>query len=231
MVDTETIEQEGLTTEDVLDSEVVEPQQGVEWLPEWDEYPEERPGENTRIEDDTLIWEREGGFEARLESYEMTHWKAEVTIPESVGEYYPREFDLKCHPRPEYGFVKDVEQEDYATVGATLILQENFQPVWEVNKFIDELAEEAEESQEFREDLEEKLSVARENEERMKEQRTPGWSDELEAFVCPHCKEARKHVTERDDGGFNCVSCEEPIDDWVAPVENHDLAVADENEE
>lgn len=214
MVSPETIENEGLTTDDVLDREVVEPQQEVKWLPEWDEYPEEQPGENARIEDDTLIWERDGGFEARLESYETTHWKAEVTIPESVGQYYPREFDLKCHPLPEYGYVKSVERDGYTTVGATLIIQENFQPVYEVNKFIDELAESAEESEQFREELEEKLSVARENEERKKRVRPPGWS-ESDGLVCPHCKEASEFVVKRDDGGFDCVHCGESVDDYV----------------
>lgn len=163
MVSEDEIQEKNLTTDDVLDREVVEPQQGVEWLPEWDEHPEERPGENTRIEDDTLLWERDG-FEVELESYETTHWKATVSIPEEVGQWHPRDFDLKCSPIPEHGFVKEVETEEYATVKAVLILQENFQPTWEVNHFIDHLLEGAQNSQEFQEDLENKLSLASENE-------------------------------------------------------------------
>lgn len=164
MVTTEEIREDDLTKDDVLDVEVEEPQREVEWLPEWDEYPEERPGENTRIEDGVLIWERDG-FEARLESYETTHWKAEVTIPEPVGQWYPREFDLKCAPKPEHGFVESVETESYITTGATLVIAENFQPTWEVNAWIDYLLESMEHSQEFQDDLTEKLSVASDNEE------------------------------------------------------------------
>lgn len=164
MVSKEEIERQGLTTDDVMDREFAQPQREVKWLPEWDEHPEERPGENTRIEDETLIWERDG-FEARLESYETTHWRAHIAIPKDVGEYYPRPFDLKCHPLPEYGFVKQTEQEDYATVGATLIISENFQPVFEVNEFIDALVDSAEQSEQFREEIEEKMAAARENED------------------------------------------------------------------
>lgn len=163
MVTEEEIREESLTTDDVLEYEVAQPKQEVEWLPEWDEGPEERPGENTRIEDNTLIWERDG-FEARLESYETTHWKAVIDIPRECGEYYPREFDLKCSPRPEYGFVDDVELEEYATTQATLIIQENFQPTWEVNAFIEMIIETREESEQFEEEITEKLQVARENE-------------------------------------------------------------------
>lgn len=214
MVTKQEIEEQGLTTDDVMDREFGQPRTDVKWVPEWDEYPEERPGENTRIEDDTLIWERDG-FEVRLESYETTHWKADLTIPEDVGQYYPREFDLKCHPLPEYGFIKDTEQESYCTVGATLILNANFQPVFEVNKFIDELVDSAERSKEFREEITEKMAVARENEEQKKQARTPGWSEEHEAFVCPHCKETSTHVSKRDDGGSDCIHCGESIDDYV----------------
>lgn len=215
MVTKEEIERDGLTTEDVLDRAFEEPQMDVEWLPEWDKYPEEQPGENTRIEDNTLIWERDG-FEARLESFETTHWKAELAIPEEVGKYYPRGFDLKCHPLPEYGFVKDVERDSYTTVGATLIIQENFQPVYEVNKFIDKLVETAEQSEQFQQEVEEKMALARENEERKKEARTPGWSEEHDAFVCPHCKETSTHVSEREDGGYDCIHCGESVDEWIA---------------
>jgi len=164
MVSHEEIQQDGLTTDEVMSREFAEPQREVEWLPEWEECPEEQPGDNARIEDNTLMWERDG-FEARLESYETTHWQAEIEMPKAVGQYYPREVDLKCHPLPEYGFVKDVEQDDYSTVGATLIIQANFQPVFEVNEFIDELVESAEQSEAFREEVEEKLAAARENEE------------------------------------------------------------------
>lgn len=164
MVSIEEIEEEGLTTDDVMDREFVTPQNEVEWVPEWDEFPEEQPGENTRIEDDTLIWERDG-FKIRLESYETTHWRVEIDIPKDVGQYYPREFDLKCNPLPEYGFIKEVEQDGYSTVGATLIHGANFQPVFEVNKFIDDLVESAEEAEQFREDVEEKMSAARQNQD------------------------------------------------------------------
>lgn len=164
MVTREEIEQDELTTDEVMSRELVEPQSDVEWLPEWDEFPDEQPGDNARIEDNTLIWERDG-FEVRLESYETTHWRAEIDMPENIGQYYPREFDLKCNPLPKYGFVKEVEQDEYTTVGVTLIIQENFQPVFEVNNFIDDLVESAEEAEKFREDVEEKLSAARKNED------------------------------------------------------------------
>jgi hypothetical protein len=160
MVSKEEIEEQNLTTDDVLDRHLAEPQEAVEWLPEWDDHPEERPGDNARIEDETLIWEN-GEFEARLQSYETTHWKATVTIPKWVGEYYPRGFELKCLSIPEFGFVDDVETEDYCAVEATLILQANHQPVYEVNKYIDELRDGAEQSQQFREELEEKMAAAR----------------------------------------------------------------------
>lgn len=163
MVTKDQIQDDGLTKEDVLDVETEQPQQEVEWLPEWDDHPEERPGENTRIEDGVLLWERDG-FEASLESYETTHWKAAVNIPESVGQYYPREFDLKCSPRPEYGFIDDVEQDEYTTTQATLVIQENYQPTWEVNAFIDMLIETRDQSEQFREELGDKLAVASENE-------------------------------------------------------------------
>lgn len=213
MVDIEQIREDELTTEDVMDSTFEQPKEEVEWLPEWDEFPEERPGENARIKGGVLIWEREG-FEVRMESYETTHWRVELQIPERVGQYYPREFDLKCHRLPEYGFIKSVERDGYITAGATLIIQENFQPVFEVNKFIDELLESAEQSEQFREEVEEKMAAARENEEQQKRVRPPGWSEE-DGLVCPHCKEGSIHVVKRDDGGFDCVHCGEPIDDYV----------------
>jgi hypothetical protein len=164
MVSEDQIREEGLTKDDVLDVETEQPQQEVEWLPEWDEHPEEQPGENARIEDGVLIWERDG-FEARLESYETTHWRATVTIPEEVGQWYPREFDLKCSPKPEYGFVESVETEEYVTTGAVLIITENFQPTWEVNAWIDYLLESSEQSQQFQDELTNKLAVASENED------------------------------------------------------------------
>lgn len=164
MVSKDKIKTEGLTPDDVMDRHFEQPQTDVEWLPEWDEFPEEQPGENARIEDNALIWERDG-FEARLESYETTHWRAEIDIPERVGKYYPREIDLKCHPLPEHGFVENVERDDYTTIAATLIIQANFQPVFEVNKFIDELLKSAQESEQFQEEIEEKMAVARENQD------------------------------------------------------------------
>lgn len=164
MVTTDEIREEGLTTDDIMDREFVEPRTEVEWVPEWDEHPEEQPGENTHIEDDTLIWERDG-FTVRLESYEVTHWRADIEIPERVGQHYPREFDLKCRPRPKHGFIEGVESDGYTAVGATLIIQANFQPVFEVNQFIDELLESAEQSEAFRDEIEEKMAAARENED------------------------------------------------------------------
>jgi hypothetical protein len=220
MLDEDEIREQELTTDDVLDRHLAEPQTEVEWVPEWDEDPDVRPGENCRIEDGVLIFERKG-FEARIESYETTHWKVDLDIPETVGEWYPREIDLQCHPRPEHGFIRDVETEDYFASQATLIIQANRQPVWEVEKFIDELAENAQESAEFRDELSEKLAVARENEEKQKQARTPGWSEEHDAFVCPHCKETSNHVSKRDDGGADCVHCGESVDEYVES-ENED---------
>lgn len=162
-MDPESIREEGLTTDDVMNREFVEPQTDVEMLPEWEEFPEERPGENLRIEENVLIWERDG-FEARLESYETTHWKAHITIPKEIGKWQPRPIDLKCKSYPEYGYVEDVETEDYSAVGATIILQDNFQPTWEVNHFIDKLIEEAEGGAEYEKEVEEMLAAARENE-------------------------------------------------------------------
>jgi len=164
MVSKEEIEAEGMTKQEVLDVETVQPRTEVEWVPEWDEHPSEQPGENTRIEDDTLIWERDG-FAARLESYETTHWKATVELPSHVGELYPREIDLKASPKPEHGFVESVAIEGYEAAEAVLILQANYQPTYEVNKWINYLLEQAEESHQFRDDLEEKLSAAAQSED------------------------------------------------------------------
>lgn len=154
---------EGQSPDEVLDGFVERPQEEVEWLPEWDEELEERPGKNTRIEDNTLIWERDG-FEARLESTEVTHWRAEIDIPERVGQWFAREIDLKASPRPEYGFVESVETENYAATAATIVIQENYQPTWEVNKFIDYLLESAQDSEDFQQVVEERLEDARANE-------------------------------------------------------------------
>mgnify|MGYP000058942433 CR=1 FL=1 len=162
MVTKDQIEEEELTPDEVMDREFVEPQQDVRVLPEWEEYPEEAPGDNVRIEDDELVWERDG-FEARLTSYETTHWQADISIPKSVGKWQARPVDVKCKPVPEHGYVDDVEIEDYTTVGVTLILQENFQPTFAVNNFIDHLIEQAEGSEAFQEEVEEKMAVAREN--------------------------------------------------------------------
>lgn len=201
-----------MTSEDVLDRYTATPRDSVEWVPEWDENPDAQPGENTRIEDDILLWERDG-FEVMLESYETTHWRALVTIPERVGELHPRPFDLKCNPLPEHGFIKSVEQDSYVTTEAELILQANFQPVFEVNKFIDSLLESHDEAREFQEELEAGLDVAQENEEEIKAEREPGAHPDG-GLVCPHCKEIVEHVHRADDGVY-CPSCDEPVDDYV----------------
>lgn len=164
MVSEDRIREENLTKGDVLDRMTETPQQSVEWLEVWDDHPEERPGENTRIEDETLIWERDG-FEARLESFETTHWRAELDVPERVGKWFPREIDLKAAPKPEYGYVESVETESYAVTEATIVLCENFQPTYEVNAFIDYLLEKADGSEQFQDDLESALAVAGENED------------------------------------------------------------------
>ena len=170
MVSKDEIEAESLTTEDVLEVEAAQPQTDVRILPEWEEHPEERPGENLRIEENTLLYERDG-FEVAIESYETTHWRVDLTIPEEVGKWYPRPLDLKCLSVPEYGFVESVETSDsYETIGATVIIQENFQPTFEVRKFIEHLLDNAERSEQFTEELDEKLDAARENERELKEQ-------------------------------------------------------------
>jgi len=93
MVSRDEIEAEGLTTEDVLDVETAQPQTDVQILPEWEKHPEERPGENLRIEGNTLLYERDG-FEVAIESYKTTHWRVDLSIPESIGKWYPRPLDL-----------------------------------------------------------------------------------------------------------------------------------------
>lgn len=163
MVDIDRIEEEDMTAEEVLDRYTAQPRDTVEWIPEWDDHPEERPGENTRIEDETLIWEN-GEFEIRLESYETTHWKAVVSVPEDVGELYPRDIDLKCHPLPEHGYVESVEIDDYVATAVTLILAENFMPIHEVNTFVDDLRDDAAESQQFMDNLEAGLEAASDGE-------------------------------------------------------------------
>jgi len=77
MVSRDEIEAEGLTTEDVLDVETAQPQTDVQILPEWEKHPEERPGENLRIEGNTLLYERDG-FEVAIESYKTTHWRVDL---------------------------------------------------------------------------------------------------------------------------------------------------------
>jgi len=79
MVSRDEIEAEGLTTEDVLDVETAQPQTDVQILPEWEKHPEERPGENLRIEGNTLLYERDG-FEVAIESYKTTHWRVDLSI-------------------------------------------------------------------------------------------------------------------------------------------------------
>lgn len=131
--------------------------------PGWDEYPGEAPGENVRIEDEILIWERDG-FEVRLETYRTTHWRAEVDIPEAVAKWYPREIDLKIKP-PKQGFVESVTTESYHAEQAELIVSAPYQPVYEVNSWIDELLESAEGSEEYQQEIEEKMAVARDHED------------------------------------------------------------------
>lgn len=168
MVSEERIRKDELTKDEVLDLEVEEPKDDVEIIPEWEESPEERPGDNLHIDEtgdrNELVWERDG-FEARLWNHEMTHWKATISIPREYGQHHPRPVDLKCSPIPEYGFVEDVDVEDYAATVATIVIQDNFMPTWEVNKFIDELIESAASADAFQEELTEKLSIASENEE------------------------------------------------------------------
>lgn len=163
MVSIDRIREEGLTKDEVLDREFEEPRQEVEIVPEWDEEPDSAPGENVRIEDDQLVWERDG-FAVRLESYRTTHWRAVVDIPEDVAKWYPRDIDLKIKP-PRQGFVESVTTEEYHAEQAELILSANFQPTWEVNNWIDDLIESAEGSEEYQQEIEEKMAVARENED------------------------------------------------------------------
>jgi len=54
--------------------------------------------------------------------------------------------------------------------GATLIIQENFQPTFEVRKVIEHLLDNAEKSEQFTEELDGKLDAARENERELKEE-------------------------------------------------------------
>lgn len=163
MVDIDRIQEEGLTSEEVLDRYTAQPQEEVEWVPIWDDNPEERPGENTEIKDGVLMWDN-GEFHAELESYETTHWLARVDIPEWVGEFYPRVIDLKCHSKPEYGFIRTVEQDGYVATRAELVINEIRQPVFEVNGFIDSLRDSAEHSQGFMDNLERGMEVAEEAE-------------------------------------------------------------------
>jgi len=93
MVSRDEIEAEGLTTEDVLDVETAQPQTDVQILPEWEKHPEERPGENLRIEGNTLLYERDG-FEVAIESHTRRPTGALILDPESIGKRYPRPLDL-----------------------------------------------------------------------------------------------------------------------------------------
>jgi len=91
-------------------------------LPEWEKHPEERPGENLRIEENTLLYERDG-FEVAIESYKTTHWRVDLSIPSrSASGTHGR--SISRLSVPEYGFVDSVETSDsYAAIGATLIIQ------------------------------------------------------------------------------------------------------------
>jgi len=116
----------------------------------------------------TLLYERDG-FEVAIESYKTTHWRVDLD-PESIGKWYPRPLDPRLSV-PEYGFVDSVETSDsYAAIGATLIIQENFQPTFEVRKVIEHLLDNAEKSEQFTEELDGKLDAARENERELKEE-------------------------------------------------------------
>lgn len=212
MVDIDRIEDEQMTPDEVLDRFTERPMDTVEWLPEWDDNPDALPGENTRIDDETLIWEN-GEFEIRMESHETTHWLADISVPEAVGEHYPRPIDMKCRPEPEYGFIRDVEQDGYVTVGVELVIAENYMPIYELNSFVDGLRDGAEQSQEFMDDLEAGLDVARENEEALKAQREPGPAADG-GLICPECKEKVQHVRDGDDG-FMCPNCAASVDEYV----------------
>lgn len=159
MDDIQKIQEEEMTTEEVLDRYTEEPRTSVEMLPEWEEYPEEAPGENTRVEDDTLIWERDG-FEIRLESFETTHWKADISVPHEYGKHYARPIDAKCGLGTEHTYVEDVETEDYALSSVTLLTAANFMPVHEVQKFVDAIIDDAQASEQFIEEMEAKLDAA-----------------------------------------------------------------------
>lgn len=148
------------TPEDLLEAEMVTPQEEVEIPPEWEEHPEEQPGENTRIEDGELRWESDG-FDVRLWNLEPTKWKAVISIPTEVGGVWAREMDIKCRPMPHYGFVDSAVVEDYKVREVTLILSENFQPVHEVNAYIESLREDAETFQERQQEWAEKIAEAR----------------------------------------------------------------------
>jgi len=163
MVTKDQIREEDLTPDDVLGREIVEPQETPKILPVWEEHPEERPGENVRLDDETLVWERDG-YEARLSNIEPTKWRAEIAVPDTYSGGWARPIDLKCRPHPEHGFVEDAAFEDYELEHVTLVLSENFQPVYEVNQYIEFLIESDGMVEEFQEELDAKLDAARENE-------------------------------------------------------------------
>lgn len=140
---------EGQTEDDRLAHESDRPTT-VEWYPEWDD-PEERPGENTRIDDETLIWERDG-FTVRLTHHEALYWRAVISLPASIGRRYERPIDLQTVPFPEYGTVTSVDVEDHVAQSAELLLAGNYQPIWELNNWIDYLLDSATETQTIEDD-------------------------------------------------------------------------------
>ncbi|MWG36497.1 hypothetical protein [Halomarina oriensis] len=124
--------------------DMIQPPTSVRWLPEWDMEGEHPPGENTHIEDDTLYWHRDG-FNVALRNREPTLWEADVTLPDEAGEYFPRKEDIQARPDPEYGYVETVElaAEGYATEAVTLVFKENYMPVYEINKWVRGVREQA----------------------------------------------------------------------------------------
>jgi hypothetical protein len=180
MVAPDRIEDEGLSADDVLQKELVMPEDAPtepHWVPEWDEWPEEQPGDEAWMDEDSegrtaLVFTTDDGFRVELVCLDYSDWQARIGIPEDVGSYIVDEHTFKArHPVMlgdiPMGYVDEVlwrGEDSYDAEAVVIRISEaEGMPVSEVESFVRGLREEHAETLQGMDDLGEKLNVAREN--------------------------------------------------------------------